>query len=33
VELWNQDRWQAQIAQALSFSDKGLPPELEGFTL
>lgn len=33
LELWNQERWQGQIAQALSFGEKGLPPELEGFTL
>jgi MraZ protein len=33
VELWNEERWEARIAQALSFSEDGLPPELEGFTL
>lgn len=33
VELWNEERWEARIAQALSFSERGLPPELEGFTL
>jgi MraZ protein len=33
VELWNEARWEAQVAQALTFSDDALPPELEGFTL
>ncbi len=33
VELWNEDRWNARIAQALAFAESGLPPELEGFTL
>jgi MraZ protein len=33
VELWNEERWEARISQALSFSDDALPPELEGFTL
>jgi len=33
VELWNEARWEAQVAQALTFSDDVLPPELEGFTL
>ncbi len=33
VELWNEDKWEARIAQALSFGENGLPPELEGFTL
>lgn len=33
VELWNEERWEARIAQALSFGENGLPPELEGFTL
>ena len=33
VELWNEEKWEARIAQALSFGENGLPPELEGFTL
>ena len=33
VELWSEERWDARIAQAQSFKDGGLPPELEGFTL
>ena len=33
IELWNEVRWEAQVAKALSFSDDNLPPELEGFTL
>ena len=33
VELWNEARWEAQVAQALTFSDDNMPPELEGFTL
>lgn len=33
VELWNEARWEAQVEQALTFRDGGLPPELEGFTL
>ena len=33
VELWNEERWEAKVAQALTFSDDALPPELEGFTL
>lgn len=33
VELWNEARWEARVAQALTFSDETMPPELEGFTL
>jgi MraZ protein len=33
IELWNEARWEAKVAQALSFGDGALPPELEGFTL
>jgi MraZ protein len=33
LELWNEARWEARIAQALTFRDDTLPPELEGFTL
>jgi MraZ protein len=33
VELWNETRWEAQVAQALTFSDEAMPAELEGFTL
>lgn len=33
VELWSEAHWEARVAQALTFSDGALPPELEGFTL
>jgi len=33
MELWNETRWDAQVAQALTFSAETMPPELEGFTL
>jgi len=34
IELWNEARWEAQVSQALSFSDDSLPPEVGGgFTL
>ncbi len=33
LELWNETRWEARVAQALTFSDDALPSELEGFTL
>jgi MraZ protein len=32
-ELWNEARWEAQVALALTFGNEALPPELEGFTL
>ena len=32
-EVWDETKWQAQQAQALSFMDGELPPELEGFSL
>ena len=32
-ELWNEERWNAQMEEALSFRDGEMPPELEGFTL
>jgi len=32
-ELWNEERWQAQMEQALVFKDGAIPPELEGFSL
>lgn len=32
-ELWNEERWQAQMEQALLFRDGAMPPELEGFSL
>ena len=32
LELWDEVKWQAQIAQTISFPD-GLPPGLEGLTL
>ncbi len=32
-ELWNEERWQAQMEQALVFKDGVIPPELEGFSL
>ncbi len=33
MELWNDARWEAQVGQALTFTDASMPPELEGFTL
>lgn len=33
LEIWNEERWNARISSALRFGEKGLPPELEGFTL
>jgi transcriptional regulator MraZ len=32
LELWDEAKWQAQIAQTISFPD-GLPPGLEGLSL
>ena len=32
-EVWDGARWQAQHEKMLGFTDGGLPPELEGFTL
>jgi len=32
-EVWDESRWVEQTAQAVSFSDRGLPPELDGFSL
>jgi len=32
-ELWDETRWQAETAQAITFSADGLPPELDGFSL
>ena len=32
-EIWDETRWDEQTALAVSFSDGGLPPELEGFSL
>jgi len=32
LELWDEVRWQAQIAQTISFPD-GLPAGLEGLSL
>jgi hypothetical protein len=31
--LWDETRWQAETAQAITFSADGLPPELDGFSL
>lgn len=33
LELWNEERWQREVEQALAFRDGQMPPELEGFTL
>ena len=33
VELWNEERWEMRVAEARTFSDDEMPPELEGFTL
>lgn len=32
-EIWDEAGWDALTAAAVSFSDGGLPPELEGFSL
>ncbi len=32
-EIWDEACWDALTAAAVSFSDGGLPPELEGFSL
>lgn len=32
-EIWDETRWNEQTAAAVSFSDGGLPAELEGFSL
>jgi MraZ protein len=32
-ELWDEARWMDQTAQAVSFQQDGLPPELDGFSL
>lgn len=32
-ELWDEDKWNQQLAEALVFRDGGMPPELEGFSL
>lgn len=32
-ELWDEEKWGAQLDQALLFQSGGLPPELEGFSL
>jgi MraZ protein len=33
LEMWNEERWQNEVDQALAFNDGQMPPELEGFTL
>ena len=32
-EIWDEDRWNELTAAAMSFSDSGLPAELDGFSL
>ena len=32
-EIWDETRWNEVTAAAVSFSEGGLPPELEGFSL
>ena len=32
-ELWDDAKWQAQTARAITFPAGGLPPELDGFSL
>ena len=32
-EIWDEARWNEQTAAATTFSNGGLPPELEGFSL
>jgi hypothetical protein len=31
--MWNEERWQNEVDQALAFNNGQMPPELEGFTL
>ncbi len=33
LEMWNEERWQDEVDQALAFNNGEMPPELEGFTL
>jgi MraZ protein len=33
LEMWNEERWQNEVDQALAFNNGLMPPELEGFTL
>lgn len=33
LEMWNEERWQGEVEQALAFKNGQMPPELEGFTL
>ncbi|MBX3628929.1 MAG: division/cell wall cluster transcriptional repressor MraZ [Nitrosomonas sp.] len=32
-ELWDEQQWNLQIEDALSFNEEDMPPELEGFSL
>ena len=32
-ELWEEEQWNSQIEDALSFSEDDMPPELNGFSL
>lgn len=32
-ELWDEEKWNQQLTEALVFRDGGMPPELEGFSL
>ena len=32
-EVWDEEKWNQQNAEALVFRDGGMPPELEGFSL
>lgn len=32
-EVWDEEKWQQQNAEALAFRDGVMPPELEGFSL
>lgn len=32
-ELWDEEKWNKEIDEALMFKDGGVPPELEGFSL
>ena len=33
IELWDAEKWNQQIENALAFKDGGIPPELDGFSL
>jgi len=32
-ELWDEEKWGAQMDQSIALNENGIPPELEGFSL